>query len=307
MSHQTKCTIVMYHYVRNGGEFPRINALNVNKFQRQLDYITATFKVISLEEYANFLSGSSLAGTNLCVLTFDDGLKEHYLNVFPILKERKLTASFFPMTQPLSEHVVSAFHKVHFLLAKIGSRMLADQFNLLLKTGFPELVEKHLVDDRVKKQPKYKWDDNLTANLKLSIATLPYKAKDAILSQLFSKFLGDEEMFAQKLYVNSVEMREMQEAGMSFGGHTHAHPMLSHLSVEEQRSELKLAKQILDDALGQETRLFSYPYGDFNEDTVSILKREGYKCAVTTSFSINVGQVDPFALGRLDTNDVPFA
>ncbi|HMK83114.1 MAG TPA: polysaccharide deacetylase family protein [Candidatus Bathyarchaeia archaeon] len=306
VDHRTRCTIVQYHYVRKEEEHPKLKGLMARLFAAQLDYIMRKYEVVSLENYVEILRGACEGSDNLCVLTFDDGLKDHYANAFPILREKGLTASFFPMTQPLTEHILAPFHKVHLLLAELGSRTFADQYNFLLKEQWPELYEEHYVDDKVKKNPKYKWDDTLTANLKVSIGSLPSDAKQKLLGEIFEESVGDEQRYCDNFYMNADEMREMQEAGMSFGSHTHSHPMLARLSLEEQRAEIKLSKRILEQTLKQRGHMFSYPYGDFNETTISILKSEGYSCGVTTDFDVNVGQMDPYRLKRLDTNDVPF-
>jgi peptidoglycan/xylan/chitin deacetylase (PgdA/CDA1 family) len=303
---KTRCTIVQYHYVRTEDEYPKLKGPTVQLFIAQLNYIMRNYDVIRLEDYVEVLRGTRQAGAKMCVLTFDDGLKDHYVNVFPILREKGLSAAFFPMTQPLTEHVLAPFHKVHLLLAKLGSRAFADQYNLLLKQQYPELYDEYSVDDKVKKNPKYKWDDTLTANLKVSVGALPSDAKRKILDEIFAGAVGDERDYCDRFYMTADEMREMQEAGMSLGGHSHSHPMLAQLSAEGQRNEIRTAKGLLEGILKQKNRLFSYPYGDFNEATISILRSEGYTCAVTTDFDVNIGQVDPYRLKRLDTNDVPF-
>jgi peptidoglycan/xylan/chitin deacetylase (PgdA/CDA1 family) len=301
----TQCTIVQYHYIRKDSDVPRLKGLDVAKFEAQLDYIRHNYAVISLNDYVQSLGATRSLGRKLCVLTFDDGTKDHYANAFPILKEKKLTASFFPMTQPLKEHRVAAFHKVHLLLLELGSRRFADSYNHMLKNDFPELCEKHLVDEKIKLNPKYKWDDNLTANLKVSVAALPANVKRRLLDTLFSEFVDHENDLCDKLYMNLEEMQEMQESGMSFGCHSHTHPMLADLPPTEQREEIQLSKQVIESMLKAETDSFSYPYGSYNQRTIAILKEEGFRSAVTTDFAVNTEDVDPFRLKRVDTNDIP--
>jgi len=103
------------------------------------------------------------------------------------------------------------------------------------------------------------------------------------------------------------EMREMMEEGMSFGNHSHTHPTLTHLATKEQIKELKGSKEILEKELKEKIKLFSYPYGSFDETVIDILRKQKCICGLTTDAGINVGShVKPFALKRLDTNDLPF-
>lgn len=309
MNLQVKCTVVMYHYVRNMYEtkYPDIKGLLIKKFVGQLNHILRNYTVIKLEDYIEFLRGNKDIPINSCILTFDDGFKDHFANVFPILKEKNIPASFFIITQPLTESTVPAVHKTHFLLAKIGSRVFAEKFNQILKTKFPELIKGYFVDGKVKKERKYRWDDALTSNLKYSIATMPNKPKVEIVNEIFSNFFEDEKEFCRELYMNWEEMKEMIEGGMSFGSHTHTHPMLAKLTKEGQIEEIKLSKEILEKNLKIKIEQFSYPYGNFNKTTINILRDNGYICSVTTDFGTNEGcNVYPFTIKRLDTNDLPF-
>ena len=102
-------------------------------------------------------------------------------------------------------------------------------------------------------------------------------------------------------------MREMTKHGMSFGAHSHTHPSLSRLDKEEQEKEIKKSKKILEKELKTEINLFAYPYGNFNEKTIDILKQEGFICGLTTNLGTNKGgNIDLFKLERLDANDLPF-
>ncbi len=301
-----KCTVVMYHYVRNMHEtdYPGIKGLLVEKFRKQVDFLKKSYSIISLEDYIRFLNKEEKIPQNSAILSFDDGFKDHYLNVFPVLKEKGIKGCFFPLTQPLAEEKGPAVHKTHFLLAKIGSEQFSKEFNLALKEMFPEMLEDFFVDGKQKQERKYRWDDALTANLKYDIATMPTKPKVEILNQVFSKHFEDEKMFCKQLYMSWDEMKEMSEEGMEFGGHTKSHPMLGKLDEKGQLEELQESKAVLEKGLGAKISLFSYPYGNFNDTTIKLLKMLGYSCGVTTEALVNVGIVSPFKISRLDTNDI---
>lgn len=308
MNSKIKCTIVMYHYIRNmyKTDYPNINGLLIKKFKGQLNYILRNYTITSLEDYIKFLNGNENIPNNICILTFDDGFKDHYHNVFPILKKKKLPASFFPLTQPLTEFIVPAVHKTHFLLAKIGPKIFGEEFNKILKTEFPELSKTYYIDNKIKKEKKYRWDNTITANLKWTISAMPSKPKIKILNQIFTNHFENEKEFCKELFMNFDEIKEMIEEGMSFGSHSHSHPMLPQLTREEQIKEIRDSKKLLEKKLKQKIKLFSYPYGGFNKATIDILKEECI-CGLTVEPGINKGNnINPFTLKRLDTNDLPF-
>jgi len=309
-NNQGKCTIVAYHYVRDveKTDYSAIKALSVKDFSCQIDYMCKNYSVIKLEDYISLLKLKKIIPENACILTFDDGFKDHYKNVFPILKNKKISATFFPQTQSLVDSIVPAVHKAHFLLAKLGAQKFSEEINLLLNQRFSKYAEIFFIDGKTKKDPRYRWDDNLSANLKWVIFAMPSEIKNQILNIIFSKYFENEKEFCNDLYMNFDQMREMVKEGMSFGSHSVTHPAISKLSAVEQRKEIKNSKAILEEELGTKIIAFSYPYGDFTEETINILKEEEYGCALTSKPAINVGKnIDFFNLNRLDTNDLPHA
>ncbi len=306
---KTECAIVIYHSVGNmlKGRYPGAKGLSEENFSGQLDFISKNYAVISLKNYADFLGGSTQIPKKSCVLTFDDGLKNNYLNAFPILRQKKIPACFFPLTLPIVKSVILPVHQTSFLLAEVGAKILTDEFNQILKSDFPDYLDKFFIEGKIKKDKRYKWDAPLTANLKYSISGLPQDIKTKIINRLFSAHFSDAENFFGGLYMNFEEMKEMMAYGMSFGSHGHSHSKLSELGKDEQIKEIKNSKEILEKGLRTEIKLFSYPYGSYNEITMEILADHEYVCAITSDYGINYGKdINVFALKRMDTLDLPF-
>ena len=79
--------VVMYHYVRDlpHTPFPRIKGMLTSAFRQQLTALQSLYEMATLESALDFLRGRYTPSRPLCLLTFDDGLKEHYTDVTPIL------------------------------------------------------------------------------------------------------------------------------------------------------------------------------------------------------------------------------
>ena len=100
----TKLKIVMYHYVREieGSAYPNIKGLEIAGFRRQLDYLSKNYSMITAEQLLSFAIGEEKKlPLNACLLTFDDGFKDHIQYVLPELKLRNLQVSFFPPARPV--------------------------------------------------------------------------------------------------------------------------------------------------------------------------------------------------------------
>ena len=75
------------------------------EFRRQIDYIVKKgYVVVKLSQLIDKL-GRGEDVSNHVVLTFNDGYKDGYSNVFPVLKEHKLPATFFITVQLLDSNI----------------------------------------------------------------------------------------------------------------------------------------------------------------------------------------------------------
>src|SRR5712691_11782643 len=123
-------TIVMYHYVRDLARtrFPEIRGLSTDRFEGQLDSLTKHYTVCRPDEVVAAVQGDTVLPPHACLLTFDDGLRDHYTTVFPRLEERGIAAVFCPAARPVQEHTVLDVHMIHFVLASVGDpRRLVDE------------------------------------------------------------------------------------------------------------------------------------------------------------------------------------
>src|SRR5689334_9574908 len=98
----------MYHYVRDAARsrYPGINGLSVDQFKGQLEYIGRHYEVIGAQELSEAIMRKQALPANAMLLTFDDGYKDHFETVFPILDQMGLTACFFPVGKAVRENVV---------------------------------------------------------------------------------------------------------------------------------------------------------------------------------------------------------
>ena len=130
-------TIIMYHYVRNlkNSDYPKINGIDIKFFNRQLDYIQSKFNVIGYEDIKNSLLDDKKLPNNACWLTFDDGMSDHFKNVFPILRLRKISAGF-PPAKAIEKREMMDVHKIHILMAKKNEEILKELKKFLGKTEY---------------------------------------------------------------------------------------------------------------------------------------------------------------------------
>jgi peptidoglycan/xylan/chitin deacetylase (PgdA/CDA1 family) len=84
-------------------------------------------------------------------------------------------------------------------------------------------------------------------------------------------------------YMTWDQVRELDRSGLiTIGGHTLDHPQLASLSSDAQRHEILDSKIAIEAELGHPIYDFAYPYGNYNQTTISLVMAAGYRTAVTT-------------------------
>lgn len=100
--------------------------------------------------------------------------------------------------------------------------------------------------------------------------------------------------------LNWQEIREMQLGGIEFGAHTLTHPNLTHLSIDQVKTEIYGSKAIIEEKLGTVVTCFAYPFGRADYQSREIVKNR-FDCACTDKLSLVTLGSDPYALARVDT------
>ena len=78
------------------------------------------FKGLSMKDLLPYLQGERTG--RVFGITFDDGYKEHYTNVFPILKDFGIKGSFYVTDKTVIDHQVLDVNKIHFILATVKDK-----------------------------------------------------------------------------------------------------------------------------------------------------------------------------------------
>jgi peptidoglycan/xylan/chitin deacetylase (PgdA/CDA1 family) len=305
--------VVAYHYVRDlpNTPFPRIKGMLTHDFKAQVLALQGRYEMATLETALAFLHGTHEPSRDLCLLTFDDGLKEHGEEVTPFLAEQGIQGLFFVITGCLDEGRVAPVHMSHFLMASLGFARYRTLFMERLDQLRPE-AGFHDTVDPVLATATYRWDPHEVAVFKYLVNfRLDWQTRDSIVQSLFTEHVSPEQPFAESLYVGWQEAREMQRLGMIVGGHSHRHKPLGLLPQDVLDEDLGACRDLLASRLGSTDGVpFCYPYGNadaFNDGVIATLQRLGFVCAFTTSAGANERGARPFALRRVDCNDVDTA
>ena len=283
-------TIVMYHYVRDDAP---VHARAVAELEAQLDLVAKCYEVLKAGDVA-----ARSWPENGCLLTYDDGLREHLQTVAPALEARGLTGCFCVPAQPVLERRVLDVQKTQWLLATVRDHgPLGD-----------ELVElagvEHEGAFRAANTPPHRYDPPQTVFVKRALQDgLPDAMRRTVLDRLFRDHVTDDERaFADELYLTLDECRELVGRGHDVIGHGYEHRRLGLLDEPAQRAEIERSRAFVADLGG--TWALCYAYGSRNETTLRLLEASGCALALTTE-PRRATEADPLLeLPRIDTNDL---
>lgn len=303
-------TMVMYHYVRDykNTAYPKIKGMDIREFEQQVQYLTHNFNVIGIEDIIEAIEDKKDLPKECAVLTFDDGYSDHYEYVLPILEKYGVKGAFYIPTGVLANKKVLDVNKIHYILASANSetiyRRLVEKVKLYQDTYNLKSLETY----REEFEHPNRWDTKEVIFIKRMLQrALPDEIRHKILDELFEEFIDqDEASFSEYLYMSQGQIEEMHKLGMHFGPHTHNHVWLDSLQKDKQEEELTRSIQFLN-RLGivREKMSVCYPYGGYNEDTLSVMEKLNMKIGVTVEPKVwKLNEKEKFIIPRLDCNDI---
>jgi len=94
-------------------------------------------------------------------------------------------------------------------------------------------------------------------------------------------------------------IRELRRQNVTFGPHTLSHPRLSQLPTAQIVREVEQGKAQMEALLEEPMEFFCYPYGDYDERVVAVVRNAGFRGALSCIRGSAVpGRERPFELPR---------
>ena len=302
----------MYHYVRDlkHSRYPEIKGLDIFHFKEQIYYLKKYYNFITMEMLIDSIDNNSLLPPKSVLLTFDDAYSDHFNYVFPFLDKQNIQGSFFAPVKAVTEHVVLDVNKIQFILANAAdkSKIIKEIKNELNKFRDDYNLKSDLFYfQKYAESSRYDSADVMFIKNLLQVG-LEESLRKIIVNNLFEKIVGiNEESFSRELYMNIEQIECMNRNGMHIGAHGYDHYWLGSLSRENQKSEIEKSIEFLNQIQSDINNwTMCFPYGNYNELTIELLKEYNCKLALTTEVNIvDLKTNNKYKFPRLDTNDLP--
>jgi peptidoglycan/xylan/chitin deacetylase (PgdA/CDA1 family) len=266
-----KARILMYHNFSGPNTQP--GALSNQAIRSQFHYLQSHYRVVPLLQIAEQLASGKRLDSHTVALTIDDGRRDFYECMFPLLKEFKFPATFF---------VVSSFIR--------GEDWI--------------WTDKVLWLSQQSKPPAAFAPEKLDGIFRSLNAMRPEARNARIQAEAASANITIPPQAPPKFAACSwSELREMADSGLvDIGSHTVTHPILSSITDEESWQELTGSRRQIEEGMGRKPESFCFPNGmpgDFRPSQVQQIIDAGYKCSVVASFGMVDNDADPYRLPRL--------
>src|SRR5581483_8361720 len=265
--------LVMYHYVRDPlPSQPGIAAIGLADFEGQVGHLLRHYEPL---EPDGLLAAVREGGPvpDGFVLTFDDGVRDHYDNAAPVLDEHGIHGIFAPIGLPYLHGHIPFVQKNQLVRGRLGEDGVADAYVAAAEEVAPEvvaIVESAPIGDYRRGSEKY---------LRFKYASnrlIPREVSERIMNRLFAEHVTDEEaVFIEELYMTTGEIVDLRRRGHTIAGHSITHPSLPQLDEADQAREVGATKGWLELLLGEPLRFWNYPYGDHDERSERVCERLG--------------------------------
>lgn len=266
---QANPRILMYHTIDE-------EDVSAAQFEWQLEFLRRHFEPVSLDTLLDRCESHATTGREV-VITFDDGVANHFTTAWPLLEKHRVPATFFVCP------------------GLIESRAWLWRTELRMRLALLAPAER----DRVARdagcavagvEPIMEWTKRLAPD--------DLRAFQHRVGQLTRHFRPTARQQACHAPLTWDQIRQMDPALVTVGSHTATHPVLTTLSADELEQELGGSRKTLESTLGRTVDLFSYPNGA-NDPAVVAVARQHYRCALTTRQALVADTDDAFTLPRI--------
>jgi len=262
------------------------------EFEWQVAKLASDTTPMSQEMVLECLLAGSPFPPKATLVTFDDGYRDNFTIAAPILKKFGVPAIFFIPTASISERRVGWWDEIAWTIKTTGVRdatIGGDSYDL------SELNKASAIDALI---ARFKAAGKGQRELWLAELRCACRVE------------GVPRVVADSALMTWDQVQALHAFGITVGGHTVTHCMLSELDAEIQERELRESKTELELRTGRQVLSVAYPFGGaehFNADTIAMARKTGFRLGFSLVRGINCAdRLDPFAIHRImppaDTN-----
>jgi peptidoglycan/xylan/chitin deacetylase (PgdA/CDA1 family) len=239
--------LIPYYHVVSDHELAHVSGIykfrSIRQFKADVEFFLRFYAPVSLQDVIGHLDGARPLPKRCFLLTFDDGFREIYDVIAPILYARGIPAAFFLTTSVVDNRDLIYPQKKSLLI-----RALA----LLEDSPAKREVSQKLSNAGVK-----------GPDLPSGIRSISFRQRH-VLDELGPLLGCDFAAYAASArpYLTSEQTRDLMRKGFAIGAHSVDHPLYSELSLEEQLVQTRESLSWLSGCYQFDCQAFAFPYND---------------------------------------------
>ncbi|MDP9960709.1 polysaccharide deacetylase family protein [Chryseobacterium lathyri] len=214
---------------------------NTRQFEEDLDCLSKHFQFVSWAEFKDFVNGNFKPKKKIALLTFDDGFREFYDTVLPILERKGIYACNF---------INPAFIDNQELMFRCKASLIIDAAEKA-KTVDPKVYRMLSLENPSKE------------SLKQQVLKISYHKRD-LLDRLTEKLEIDCNAYLKEHipYLTTDQLKVLTQKGYGISSHSWDHPKYGELSLKEQMESTNRTFNYLKEN-GFMYESFAFPFTDF--------------------------------------------
>ena len=239
--------IIPYYHLVSDGDILHVKHLyaykTIGQFKDDLDFLLTHYSPTGLFEILNWIKNGHHLPQRAFLLTFDDGFREIYDVIAPILLEKGIPAAFFISSGFLDNESLCYQHKASLLVERIDEG---------ISPGTEGKVTEIL------------WEIGISfAQISDGVLNVDYRHKE-ILDKIAEVLLVDFQGYLnnEQPYLTSRQVKKLIEQGFAIGGHSIDHPYYAALSLVEQLEQTIVSVKQIKEKFGLDYGAFAFPHND---------------------------------------------
>jgi peptidoglycan/xylan/chitin deacetylase (PgdA/CDA1 family) len=284
--------ILRYHSILNSEHNDYVSpniALPVDVFERQIQYFSKKYNVISMDEVADCLRNHRPFPKRAVAITFDDGYRDNFA-AYRILRKYGISGTFYVVAGCVGQgEPLWLFEIIYLIRITLKKKFDLDVFGQTMALSIASNAEKGIAIRKV------------TEIIKSNNRLVREDVRRQLRSQLSDVTDLDERAF--QIMLTWEQLREMSDNNMIIGGHTMTHLNLPNADTDDARREINDCKHLLEEKLQKPVLHFSYPnggnYAYYNQTILTMVKEAGYFTSTTSNNGLADLNANEFELNRI--------
>jgi peptidoglycan/xylan/chitin deacetylase (PgdA/CDA1 family) len=248
-------------------------------FRRQMAHVNKHYRVVTLAQVLEAVRGRARLPRRALLITFDDAYPDFQTHAWPVLQALGLAATLFvPTAFPGGDAPPFWWDRVAAAFRDTENRFID------LASGPSELT------DPASRRAACR-------RLQEIVKRMDHEAGMQVVDEVCRE-LGQPPGFVSPV-LDWGQLELLAKQGVTICAHTHTHPLLTQIPIEEAKAEVLRSFAELRERLGETLPVLAYPAGGHDGSVVQMLHDVGVELALTCCEGHNrVGETDPCEFRR---------